>query len=225
MSLILLATGLSGLLGTKLLMWSGMENVLIRYPLNVVIAYLFFFLFVKIWLWYVSPNRDSIDSTDALEVIDPFGGFAHSSSSPTFAGGGGSSGGGGASGDFADSALITDGGSEGDLVGKVAGDLDVDIDGDAFWPLLLLGVILLAVFGAGIYLIYEAPVILTEAAFEFLLASGMIRRFRRMDDPDWLGSVFRMTWIPFVLVLLITALCAWYLHTHYPDVVTLSDLF
>ena len=79
-------------------------------------------------------------------------------------------------------------------------------------------------FGAGIYLIYEAPVILTEAAFEFLLASGMIRRFRRMDEPDWLGSVFRMTWMPFVLVLLITVLCAWYLQANYPDVVRLSDL-
>ena len=82
MSLILLATGLSGLLGTKLLMWGGVENVLIRYPLNVVIAYLCFFLFVKLWLWYITPNRDSVDPTDALDVIDPFGGSAHSSTNP-----------------------------------------------------------------------------------------------------------------------------------------------
>ncbi len=53
----------------------------------------------------------------------------------------------------------------------------------------------------------------------------MIRRFRRMDDPDWLGSVLRTTWIPFVMVLIIATLCAWQLQVHFPEVVKLSDLF
>jgi hypothetical protein len=53
----------------------------------------------------------------------------------------------------------------------------------------------------------------------------MIRRFRRMDDPDWLGSVFRMTWFPFAVVLVIAILCAWQLQFHFPEAVRLSDLF
>ncbi|WP_432823769.1 hypothetical protein [Trichloromonas sp.] len=221
MSLILLATGLCGLLGSKFLIWRGVENLLIRFPLNVLIAYLCFFLFVKIWLWYISPSRSSMDAADALDYIDPWSGSSGSSSTPSFVGGKGSFGGGGASGDFGDGGLDADGGAGSGLLGH----LDIDLDGDACWPLLILGVILLLVFGAGFYLIYQGPVILAEAAFEFLLASGMIRRFRRMDDPDWLGSVFRMTWLPFVLVLLIATLCAWQLQVHFPEVVKLSDLF
>lgn len=214
MSLILLATGLCGLLGTRLLLWSGVETPLVRFPLNVTIAYLGFFLFVKIWLWYISPRRNPVDAVDALDLIDvPFG-SSTAASEPAFVGGGGSGGGGGASGSYGE-----------DSGAGLADKLDVDIDGDFIWPLLLLAALLSAVFGVGIYLIYQAPVILTEAAFEFLLASGMIRRFRRMDDPDWLGSVFRMTWIPFVLVLMVSLVCAWIMQTYYPEALTLRDLF
>jgi hypothetical protein len=219
MTLILLATGLSGLAGTKILLWSGVENVLLRYPLNVLFAYLCFLLYIKTWLWYISPSRVSLDPTGALDLVDPWSNSTASLPARSFVGGGGNFGGGGASGDF------SDGGAGGGLLDKVSGDLDVDLDGEGFVPLLILGVILLAVFGAGAYLLYEGPAILSEAAFEFLLASGMIRRFRRMDDPDWLGSVFRMTWFPFAVVLVIAILCAWQLQVHFPEAVRLSDLF
>jgi hypothetical protein len=219
MTLILLATGLSGLAGTKILLWSGVENVLLRYPLNVLFAYLCFLLYIKTWLWYISPSRVSLDPTGALDLVDPWSNSTASLPARSFVGGGGNFGGGGASGDF------SDGGAGRGLLDKVSGDLDVDLDGEGFVPLLILGVILLAVFGAGAYLLYEGPVILSEAAFEFLLASGMIRRVRRMDDPDWLGSVFRMTWFPFAVVLVIAILCAWQLQVHFPEAVRLSDLF
>ncbi len=163
MSLILVATGLSGLLGTKLLMWSGVESILIRYPLNVVFAYLCFFLFVKTWLWYISPNRESIDAIDGLDLVNPWDSSTGYSSPQAPLGDGGTFGGAGASGDFAGASLVADDGSGEGLLGRVAGNLDIDLDGDAFFPLVLLGVILLAVFGSGLYLLYEAPVILTEA--------------------------------------------------------------
>ena len=53
----------------------------------------------------------------------------------------------------------------------------------------------------------------------------MFKGFRRMDDPDWFGSVFRTTWVPFAAVLLITILCAWAMHAYFPAAVTLRDLF
>ncbi len=77
MSLILLATVLSGLLATKLLLLAQVHNIVIRYPLAVVFAYLAFFLFVKLWLLYMSashPLRKSDSSGDILSGLpDPVG--------------------------------------------------------------------------------------------------------------------------------------------------------
>ncbi len=50
MALILVGTVLSGLLASKTLLESGVAAMVVRYPLAVLLSYLAFFLFVKIWL-------------------------------------------------------------------------------------------------------------------------------------------------------------------------------
>ncbi len=53
MSLILAATICAGLLSTRLILALGLKNVMIRYPLAVVAAYLTFLLGVKLWLKFM----------------------------------------------------------------------------------------------------------------------------------------------------------------------------
>jgi hypothetical protein len=145
----------------------------------------------------------------------------------TFAGGGGEFGGGGASASFGEAGeavtgLVKAAGKSG---GNKVGDFVPDLDEGAGLALLALGVLLAVVFGAGLYLIYSAPAILSEAVFEFLLAGSLVRRSKKMDDPDWMGSVLRATWVPFAVVLAISVAAGWVLHAYYPEVVRLSDLF
>jgi hypothetical protein len=46
--------------------------------------------------------------------------------------------------------------------------------------LILFTLLLLVIMGGGIYLIYEAPVILSEAAFELVFASSLIKRAKKL---------------------------------------------
>src|SRR5512144_2093867 len=94
MALILVATALSGLLASKALLEAGVESMTARYPLAVLFSYLAFFLFVRIWLWYVSlaspggPERGR-DAADAvLDVVGiPDGSFSAVEKAIRFGGG------------------------------------------------------------------------------------------------------------------------------------------
>lgn len=70
-----------------------------------------------------------------------------------------------------------------------------------------LAAIMAVVVGAGVYLVYEAPFILSEAAFEFILAASLVRGTKRIDSSDWVGSVFKTTSIPFIVTLSISNSC------------------
>ncbi len=89
----------------------------------------------------------------------------------------------------------------------------------------LLAAIMAVVVGAGVYLVYEAPFILSEAAFEFVLAASLIRGTRRIDSADWMGSVFKTTSIPFAITLALTFLAGYLMHHYFPVVTRISELF
>ena len=57
MTLILLATGLSGLLTTRRLLATGVESIVVRYPLAVLFSYLMFFCLIKLWLKYPAVSH------------------------------------------------------------------------------------------------------------------------------------------------------------------------
>ena len=241
MSLILIATFLSGLLSTKILLVLHVEKIVIRYPLAVLFAYLSFFVFIKIWLWYVSTSSKSniVETTGdaASNIMDiPSHHVGEASvNAESFSSGGGNFAGGGASSTFeqvggavyepsneilSSASGIADGGS--DAVTKVAsGAADFDEGGII---LIILGLILAVIFGAGIYLLYQAPVILSEVAFDFLLATSLIRSSKKIDSTDWAGSVFRATWIPFLSVLIVTLGFALFISSIYPEATRLSDV-
>lgn len=235
MFLILSGTFFSGLLATKLLLLLHVKSMLIRYPVAVAAAYLAFFGFVKLWLIYLSSSgsnsrlgQEAADGIgDITNIADiPSGSFPPSSSGVS--GGGGHFGGGGASGSFesgADSVHTSTSGTGdvGDGIADAAGDAASGIFEDAGIVLLVLGALLALIFGAGAYLIYEAPMILSEAAFEFLLAASLIRGMKKIDNPDWMGSVLRTTIVPFLFIFAIATLIAYIAQAAYPQAYKLSE--
>jgi hypothetical protein len=241
MTLLLLGVGVSGLLTSKILFELGLRLMLVRYLIAVCVAYAVFFFLMRIWLWYVgaSPKDDQqpsgIDVGDAIDlgqisgnVVTRGTGVADS----VFGGSGGDFGGGGASEMWGDTLAapipvqtsavpIGRGGSSGKSGGW---GLDLDL-GDEAIVLIALALLVLVIFGAGAYLVYAAPEILGEAAFEALLAAGLIKASRKITRQGWMGSVLRATWIPFIVVLLMTGAFGWVAHKYYPHAARLGDIF
>jgi len=241
MSLILLATALSGVLFTKLMLMVQVENIIIRYPLAVLAAYLAFFCYMKLWLLYLSRSNPLKGLDGAGDVLSDLPDLSFGSSgggsgggAPSFGGGGGGSGGGGASGLFeapggnVQAAIVPpssggSGSSSGMLDG--VGDAVSGIFDDDGIVLVALGILLAATVGSAVYLVYIAPHILSEAAFDFLLGTSLVRSYRKMNQPDWMGSVFRDTYKPFLVVLVIALGAAWVIHAHDPGITKISDIF
>jgi len=243
MALILAATVLCGLLFSKVLLVLDVEKMGFRYPAAIAFSYLSFFLLIKLWLLYVSrtPSRDTgkpdQSILDAVDVLDIPGGSGPAGPGPvTF--GGGSSGGGGAGGTFqvaavpgappepvgnAAGAAADGGGKAAETAGDALSSLG-DFDKAAV-VLFLFGLLVAAVVGAGAYLLYQAPDILTEAAFQAALATGLLRRARGIDSPHWSGSVFRATWLPFAIVTVLGYLFGMFAQAVYPEARTVVELY
>lgn len=252
MSLLLLATVCSGLLATRVMLAMHLKNVAVRYPLAVAFAYLVFFLWLKLWLKFVAPAPAS-QSGDGIGNINIIPGSSSGSSggsaSGGFKGGGGDFGGAGASGSFEVAETPVSGGVQvvaagldaGSGAAEAAGEAGTDaagglggLAGDAVSSIddekgCLIALVLLAVaavvFGAGLFLVYQAPLILSEAAFQAILAGGLARGAKRLEEGDWLGSVFKATWKPFALTLVLAIIAGFCIHHYFPGVTRISELF
>lgn len=125
-------------------------------------------------------------------------------------------------------ALNWSGGSSGSS-GNVSGSsLDFDLGDEGCLPvvvLLLLLALLVGIFGAGAYLIYQAPAIFAEAAFQAALASGLVKAARGLDTGGWKGSVWRVTWLPFVIVLALAFAFGWAAHRYCPAATKATEVF
>lgn len=224
MSLILLGTILSGLLFSKILLMANMENMVVRYPIVVLTSYLLFFTFIRVWLFYIRNQQEAAESV-ADTTADILSNIDIPEPKIAFEFGGGDFGGGGASGSFgeigATSVLESSSAGVGDIGGEAGGSLSEE-GGIILIPLIL---ILAAIFGVGILLIYEAPIILSEAAFEFVLAGVLVKKAKEIDNPDWIGSVFRNTWKPFSFTLLLAVILSSILSHFFPEAIKLSQVF
>jgi hypothetical protein len=231
MTLILGATGLAGVLATKALLWMGVTSLMVRYPLAALISWLAFVGVVRVWLAYAVRRRkrqqrlaqtdDGIDPGVIDFLADPTVDvdFAEASG---YSGGGGRFSGGGAQGRWGDS-MASGGAGKSRGGGGLGGS--VGLDGDELALIIALVVLIAGICGSSLYLIYEAPSILAEAAFEFALAGGLIRAVRTAGDGDWVGSVLRATWKPFTVVLVLAALFGAIAHGLRPEATRLSEVF
>jgi hypothetical protein len=220
MSLILGAVIASGVLTSKGLLALGVYSLPIRYPLGVLASYLAFLGLVRVWIWYVSI-RGCVATGKGVSVgnidLDVPGSGGSGSGFRGF--GGGDSGGGGAS-DVWDSGAEVPSASSGWLP-KL--DLDCDLD-DGWWILLLLAILVFAIVGGGVYLVYAAPHILPEAAGQAVLA-GTLTRISKETHHNWMRGVLRATCLPFAIVLILASLLAWQAHRYCPSAPRLIDVF
>lgn len=230
MSLILLGTILSGIIFSKILLAAGLNHIVARFTLVLVFAYLSFFILMKLWLHYLTGpyrrSRAAENLLDAADAISSMPDFSTSSSVSNLTGHGGQFGGGGASGAWTDAGGAAETTSfAGDSAAEVAGEAVSSIADEGGIILIPIVLFLIILFGGGIYLIYEAPVILSEAAFEIVLAATLVKRARKIDNPNWMGGVFRATWPAFGLTLAITVIAGWAIMSYCPQANKITEVF
>jgi hypothetical protein len=237
---ILLATALSGVLFSKVLLFFGVVDFRIRYPLSVVFAYLVFFACIRLWLACISSNREAKTSGgDWLVdfIPSPSSGSGGGKEIPSFSGGGGRFAGAGASASFespdqtfvkgailADSQA-TSGGSASKGVGEALGDAAGSLgDDNIIVAVIVLVVLVVTILASATVLVHGAPDILSEAAFEGLLAVSLIRRARVFSEKAWTGSILKTTWKPFAVILGVSFFSGVVLHNFFPHAVKLTDI-
>jgi hypothetical protein len=227
MTLILGGTVLAGFAATVLLRFAGVDFLALRYALAVLGGYFAFLILIRLWLAYVGVARGLDLNADGLDGFSTRG----STTGIEELGGGGQFGGGGATGSWGEApktmampievAPAPRGGGGGGGGSKSGWGLD--LDGDGLVVALLLIALVLALLFVGIYFIYTAPALLSEAAFEALLAGALARRARKIDRPGWAGAVWRATVWPFLGILVLSAGLGWAVQRYCPEARQIRD--
>ena len=119
---------------------------------------------------------------------------------------------------------LSSGSDSGSATWSPSGNFDFHVDfDDGIWILVALAAVILAIFGAGAYLVWAAPEILPEIAVGALLASSLKRSAQRAESRGWLRSVLSCTAIPFGVVLLFVCVLAYAIHRTCPGAPKLLD--
>ncbi|AXW63745.1 hypothetical protein CJO94_18075 (plasmid) [Ralstonia solanacearum] len=197
-----------GVACNKTLLWAGLQSPPWRYGVATLAAWLAMLAAFKLWLAYAGftnahrPRRARDGSGIDPDLPLPGGAGQSASRLDPVGGHGGSFGGGGASGDFEPLAETDSASLLGDVGGSVADGLS---SADEFLPVALVIAIVVAIAAACLgvltYCYAQGPMLLSEAAFEVLLAGGLVRTARRAHQADWLRTVVRKTAIPWMIVL------------------------
>jgi len=223
MSMMLMSTIGCGFLSSVAMHGAGVRP-LWRYPLAVLIAWAVFLGLVSIWVWWQRRQHESPPPSSARsargsdrswsDVIgNGPGGSSGSSgggsgSGSAWGGGGGRFGGGGASDSFAEgpsdgfASGFVSGGSRSGGGGK-GGGWDFDIDGDAGFVVLLIGIVVVAaaVFGVAFYAVYSAPTFFAELLIDGGVGTWLYKRADVAHRPDWLTTAVRRSVLPVVILL------------------------
>jgi hypothetical protein len=184
---ILLLSGLAAFAFSAGTLRLGFEQMALRYLAATLVGYATFLFLIRIWIAF--HRREWDPGVDFPDLPDG------SSGSHGVEFGGGGSGGGGASANWD--------------VPDLGGGVDVGVDFDDAWPLVLAAAVLLGSALAMFYVVYAAPVLLAEIALDAALVAGIYRKLRKQDARYWLGSALRHTWQPAA----IAALCVWVIGT------------
>jgi hypothetical protein len=227
MTAMLAATLIAGIATTRILAGAGVRILWIRYALAVIAAYAVFVTSVKLWLyyigiWVVARRGKSSGVSDWLDGFDFSSGGSSSSSSSSpveLSRGGGKFGGGGATGQWGSAAVTSKTSSKSSSSSGGGGGIDL---GDLMVVVLIIALVL-AILAAFIWMIWAAPAILGEAAFNGLLAGALAKHAKRASQGSWIGSVIRSTRIPFAVILALAILLGWYAQHHCPAATRLVD--
>ena len=217
MALIVLLTGGAGFLASHALRLAGLDSMLLRYPLAVLLAYTVFLLLM--WLW-IRWRWDAVADGVAEVVGNGGGGGSSPRAGPSWGGNGGHSGGGGASSSWAEASTpsLTD--TDGASLLEVA-------DGEAGLPLLAVaGIIALAagVLLASAWVVWSAPVLMAELLVDAAIVGGLYRRMQGMGAQGWWQLCLSHTIWPLLGLLVFFAVLGWFAQQLAPDAVNLMQV-
>jgi hypothetical protein len=235
MTLILVATFAVGLLTVHGLFAIHVAKLWLRYAIAVLVAYGAFLGLLKVWLIYFAicirqaHGGGSSSSGGDFDFCNFSSGGSSSGSSSSlsdFGSGGGKFGGGGASGSWGTpepQPMITAPLKSSSGVSSSGSGFGLDLDGDEIVLVLIVIAVATAIIGAGAYMIWAAPTILGDTAFNAVLASALIHKTKKVSHPEWVGSVVRATAIPFSIVLALTIFMGWYAQHICPSAMRVRD--
>lgn len=223
MTLLLMATGGAGFLASYGLLQLGMDRMALRYPLAVGIAYLVFFLLLRLW---ISLQRDEEWSENAVDLAgDAVEAGLNGIGSPgrVPSGGGGSFGGAGASASFDAPMPVASSSSGIDLP-----DLDVDLD-DNLWILWIVMAVIAAVaavvFGTVAYVINMAPILLAEVLVDGVLLASLYKRLKGPEPEYWAFGAIKRTWIPALIVAFTFLIAGLAIQDMYPQARSIGEVW
>lgn len=202
MALIVALTGAAGFLASDLLRLAGIDAMLLRYPMAVLLAYGVFLLLMWIWIrWRWDNVLDGLSPDAGGGGASPRGNAVES----PWSGAGGRSGGGGASASWNES--VPAGGSD-------AGELPLTglAEDEAGLPLLaILGLVALVatVLLASVWVVWSAPVLMAELLVDVAVAGGLYRRMQGMQEQGWWRVCVTHTIWPLLGLLLFFAMLGW----------------
>ncbi|HNW91770.1 MAG TPA: hypothetical protein PKM88_02550 [bacterium] len=189
-----------GILANQLLKQAAVWSLPLRFGLVVTAAYLAFFPVGLVWLAYIRRELSG-DSTWPRQVVEEGADPEKPATART------------GDADLADGVEVFD----------VAGDIaHAGSAGECSCALAMLIPLLLIVVACGGYLIVQAPMILTDAAFETLLALALVRPVRNLERYDRSTGLFGATWHWYGLILVLAVVAGMLLETFAPGAHTLG---
>ncbi|MDR2959763.1 MAG: hypothetical protein LBV10_09475 [Stenotrophomonas sp.] len=218
MALIVALTGATGFLVSHLLRLAGVEAMLLRYPLAVLLAYGVFLLLMWAWIrWRWDNVLDALSSEVGGGTPSAHGSAAQSPWSDV----GGRSGGGGASASWNESAA-----QSGVEVSEVP--LAGLAEDEAGLPLLaVLGIVAVgaAVVLVSAWVVWSAPLLMAELLVDAAIAGGLYRRMQGMQEQGWWRVCVTHTIWPLLGLLLFFAIVGWLAQQLVPGAASLLEVF
>jgi hypothetical protein len=238
-SLMLTVVTAFGIVVNRLAHEIPIDAIGFRYAFACFASYLFFFIVVRVWIWFVLPADHDEESGDSGRSYHSSGsGSSWWPNSISSGDGGGSSGkwsgeggafaGAGASGDYGDSASpgvlpfpidLGTGGGSGGGGGKSGGG-----KGDGL-AILLVIILVVALIAAAVYFVIIGPKILIEAAMQYAYSHGLVRGFpEEIERENWAFTLLSKTYLAFAALLVVFAGVGFYANSVCPRATHIMDL-
>jgi len=190
MSGIMLCTWAVGFLASYVLLHCHIYRMWVRYPLSVLVAWVAFLFFTRLWAeferTYFSEAEDIsrlLEGRDPVEVRQRVKERDWS---------------------FLDWLDLS--------------DLDLDPEGClGVIAFILLGALIIAALGAIITIITAAPMLISEIFLDAILVSALYKRVRSLDQRWWISGAVRQTAKPVLLSALLLLIVGVVFHYYAPE--------
>ena len=199
-ALLLSVAGLAGFLASFLLLRLGLTVMWLRYPAAILFAYAIFLLLLRLWLWARTPsNRDYELDFDLLDFDDAAAEALSRAGNLRLVVGDTVS---GKRIELSELNAAPPASLSSSNKGSLLDGLNIDVDLEEGWLVVIAIVALLGALLASLYVVYTAPILLAEIMLDGLLLAGLYKRLAGIERRHWLRAAIGRTWLPVLLVVI-----------------------